>query len=101
MGHTAAMQGVPRAEALRRADDWLARVGLKTFVHSYPHMMSGGQRKRVALGDIGNRSSGASSSLRTSYTSSSVASSGYGKPLDVPRAVAPATSRLDIWPRPA
>ncbi|HMO30088.1 ABC transporter ATP-binding protein [Enterovirga sp.] len=43
---------VARAEALRRADEWLARVGLKTFVNSYPHMMSGGQRKRVALAQM-------------------------------------------------
>ena len=43
---------VPRAEALRQADDWLARVGLKTFVGSYPHMLSGGQRKRVALAQM-------------------------------------------------
>jgi NitT/TauT family transport system ATP-binding protein len=43
---------VPRAEALRQADDWLARVGLKSFVGSYPHMLSGGQRKRVALAQV-------------------------------------------------
>ncbi|TDR89052.1 ABC transporter ATP-binding protein [Enterovirga rhinocerotis] len=43
---------VARAEALRQADGWLARVGLKTFVSSYPHMLSGGQRKRVALAQM-------------------------------------------------
>jgi NitT/TauT family transport system ATP-binding protein len=43
---------VPRAEALRQADEWLARVGLKAFVGSYPHMLSGGQRKRVALAQM-------------------------------------------------
>lgn len=43
---------VPRAEARKRADEWLARVGLKTFVGSYPHMLSGGQRKRVALAQM-------------------------------------------------
>ncbi|WP_375458032.1 ABC transporter ATP-binding protein [uncultured Enterovirga sp.] len=45
-------KGVARREALERAAQWLARVGLKTFVNSYPHMLSGGQRKRVALAQI-------------------------------------------------
>jgi NitT/TauT family transport system ATP-binding protein len=40
---------VPRDEALRRAHGWLQRVGLKSFADRYPHMLSGGQRKRVAL----------------------------------------------------
>jgi NitT/TauT family transport system ATP-binding protein len=47
-----APQGVPRAEALRRAREWLARVGLKGFADRYPHMLSGGQRKRVALAQM-------------------------------------------------
>jgi NitT/TauT family transport system ATP-binding protein len=42
-------RGVPRAEALARAREWLGRVGLSAFVGRYPHMLSGGQRKRVAL----------------------------------------------------
>lgn len=45
-------QGVPRAEALKRAQDWLSRVGLKSFSHRYPHMLSGGQKKRVALAQM-------------------------------------------------
>jgi NitT/TauT family transport system ATP-binding protein len=45
-------KGVRRAEAIERATAWLARVGLRTFVNSYPHMLSGGQRKRVALAQM-------------------------------------------------
>jgi NitT/TauT family transport system ATP-binding protein len=44
--------GVARAEAEERARQWLARVGLRAFVDRYPHMLSGGQRKRVALAQI-------------------------------------------------
>jgi NitT/TauT family transport system ATP-binding protein len=43
---------VPRAEALARADALLARVGLKAFGDRYPHQLSGGQRKRVALAQV-------------------------------------------------
>ena len=45
-------QGVARAEALDRARAWLARVGLEAFAARYPHMLSGGQRKRVALAQV-------------------------------------------------
>lgn len=45
-------QGVRRAEALERARAWLGRVGLATFTDRYPHMLSGGQRKRVALAQM-------------------------------------------------
>lgn len=41
--------GVKRTEALDRARQWLARVGLGGFADRYPHLLSGGQRKRVAL----------------------------------------------------
>jgi NitT/TauT family transport system ATP-binding protein len=44
--------GVPRAEALQRAQAWLTSVGLGAFSHRYPHMLSGGQRKRVGLAQV-------------------------------------------------
>jgi NitT/TauT family transport system ATP-binding protein len=45
-------QGVSRREALDRARHWLDRVGLSVFADRYPHMLSGGQKKRVALAQI-------------------------------------------------
>ena len=44
--------GVGRAEARGRAQDWLTRVGLSQFGNRYPHMLSGGQRKRVGLAQV-------------------------------------------------
>ena len=41
--------GVHKAEAAEKASDWLTRVGLEGFEHYYPHQMSGGMRKRLAL----------------------------------------------------
>jgi NitT/TauT family transport system ATP-binding protein len=46
------VQGVPRVEALGRAQDWLTSVGLGAFAGRYPHMLSGGQRKRVGLAQV-------------------------------------------------
>ena len=43
---------VPRREALERAQGFLAQVGLGAFSHRYPHMLSGGQRKRVGLAQV-------------------------------------------------
>jgi NitT/TauT family transport system ATP-binding protein len=41
--------GTERREARARAQSWLNRVGLAEFSSRYPHMLSGGQRKRVGL----------------------------------------------------
>ena len=44
--------GVTTAEARQRAQQWLTRVGLGSFGDRYPHMLSGGQRKRVGLAQV-------------------------------------------------
>jgi NitT/TauT family transport system ATP-binding protein len=44
--------GTPVDVARARAREWLARVGLGAFGDRYPHMLSGGQRKRVGLAQV-------------------------------------------------
>jgi len=44
--------GTPQPEARARAQSWLTRVGLGSFGDRYPHMLSGGQRKRVGLAQV-------------------------------------------------
>ena len=44
--------GKLRGEAQERARSWLTRVGLGQFGDRYPHMLSGGQRKRVGLAQV-------------------------------------------------
>ncbi|MBR0707086.1 ABC transporter ATP-binding protein [Bradyrhizobium liaoningense] len=46
------IKGTSRAEALPQAQKWLTSVGLGAFANRYPHMLSGGQRKRVALAQV-------------------------------------------------
>ena len=46
------IQGAPRAMALERAQGWLTAVGLGAFGNRYPHMLSGGQRKRIGLAQV-------------------------------------------------
>jgi NitT/TauT family transport system ATP-binding protein len=44
--------GAPRAQAQQRAQAFLTSVGLGGFGNRYPHMLSGGQRKRVGLAQV-------------------------------------------------
>jgi NitT/TauT family transport system ATP-binding protein len=46
------ISGTSRGEALERAQKWLTSVGLGAFANRYPHMLSGGQRKRVGLAQV-------------------------------------------------
>jgi len=44
--------GTPQQDARRRAQAFLTSVGLGAFGNRYPHMLSGGQRKRVGLAQV-------------------------------------------------
>jgi sulfonate transport system ATP-binding protein len=44
--------GAAADDARARSKEWLARVGLDAFADRYPHMLSGGQRKRVGLAQV-------------------------------------------------
>jgi NitT/TauT family transport system ATP-binding protein len=46
------VRGAAPAEARPQAEAWLAQAGLKRFAGRYPHQLSGGQRKRVALAQV-------------------------------------------------
>jgi len=42
-------RGKPKDAAYAMAEEWIRRVGLDKFANHYPHQLSGGMRKRVAL----------------------------------------------------
>ena len=42
-------RGVDEQHAIEQGQEWLTRVGLQGFGDRYPHQLSGGMRKRVAL----------------------------------------------------
>ncbi len=42
-------RGADEMQARRQGEEWLVRVGLQGFGDRYPHQLSGGMRKRVAL----------------------------------------------------
>ncbi len=44
--------GAPQQDARQRAQAFLTSVGLGAFGNRYPHMLSGGQRKRVGLAQV-------------------------------------------------
>jgi NitT/TauT family transport system ATP-binding protein len=46
------IRSTAKEEARSRAEAWLTRVGLAGFGNRYPHMLSGGQRKRVGLAQV-------------------------------------------------
>jgi NitT/TauT family transport system ATP-binding protein len=43
------LNGTAKKDAISLARDWLRRVGLSGFEDRYPHQLSGGMRKRVAM----------------------------------------------------
>ena len=45
-------RGITPGEALEQGNEWLKRVGLSGFGGRYPHQLSGGMRKRVALAQM-------------------------------------------------
>jgi NitT/TauT family transport system ATP-binding protein len=46
------VRGASTQAARKEATSWLARMGLANFRHRYPHQLSGGQKKRVALAQV-------------------------------------------------
>ncbi|MEO8442939.1 MAG: ABC transporter ATP-binding protein, partial [Betaproteobacteria bacterium] len=45
-------RGVAEAAVCEKVETWLVRVGLTAHAHRYPHQLSGGMKKRVALAQM-------------------------------------------------
>jgi NitT/TauT family transport system ATP-binding protein len=52
VGWALEVQGMPKAERLKRAEKYLALVGLSGFADAYPAELSGGMKQRVALARV-------------------------------------------------
>ncbi|GAA5337435.1 MULTISPECIES: ABC transporter ATP-binding protein [Thermus] len=46
------IRGWPKEQAWKEAEAWLERLGLEGLGNRFPHQLSGGQRKRVALAQV-------------------------------------------------
>ena len=46
------LRGIGKVEAGERSEAWLRRVGLGSHGEKYPHQLSGGMKKRVALAQV-------------------------------------------------
>jgi NitT/TauT family transport system ATP-binding protein len=46
------LRGVGKKASAKRAEAWLGRVGLNAHGQRYPHQLSGGMKKRVALAQV-------------------------------------------------
>ena len=45
------IRGLPKAEAEKRADEWLSRLGLGRFGDRYPRQLSGGQLSLIHISE--------------------------------------------------